>query len=256
MRKQKNMFLEILALGKRFADQIAVLKPRNILRYFIFYLPQYMKYSSKNGKIPSLIDLYPILDEHTKTTPMMKDYFYQSVWAMKHVYNSNVEEHIDVGSQTDFLGGVSTFAKVTFIDIRPIDIDVKNIKCKKGSILNMPYENNAVKSMSCLHTIEHIGLGRYGDPIDPEGHIKAAKELSRILAKNGNLYISCPFGISRVCFNAHRIFDYQDVINMFPSLKLVEFKLINDDGKLIETPTKSDMNSCTYGCGLFKFTKE
>jgi hypothetical protein len=27
-------------------------------------------------------------------------------------------------------------------------------------------------SLSCLHALEHFGLGRYGDPIDPRGHEK------------------------------------------------------------------------------------
>jgi hypothetical protein len=83
--------------------------------------------------------------------------------------------------------------------------NLDNFISKRGSILLIPYENNSIKSLSCLYVAEHIGLGRYGDPLDPFGTKKAAKELSRVLALDGNLYFSLPIGKPKLYFNAHRI---------------------------------------------------
>jgi|TARA_B110000037_G_scaffold217911_1_gene279885 hypothetical protein len=51
---------------------------------------------------------------------------------------------------------------------------------------------NYCDSLSCLHTLEHFGSGRYGDKIDPVGHIKGFQNLVKMLKKNGILYISFP----------------------------------------------------------------
>ena len=72
------------------------------------------------------------------------------------------------------------------------------------------FETGSVDSLSCLHTIEHVGLGRYGDPIDPEGWVVAVRELARILAPGGRLYLGTPIGRERVCFNSERVFLAED----------------------------------------------
>ncbi len=50
-----------------------------------------------------------------------------------------------------------------------------------ANILDLPFKGNSVESLSCMHVVEHIGLGRYGDPMDPEGDIEAIKELKRVV---------------------------------------------------------------------------
>ena len=65
---------------------------------------------------------------------------------------------------------------------------------------------------------EHIGLGRYGDPLDPLGTRKAAAELQRVLAPGGQLLFSLPVGRPRVEFNAHRVHDPHEVASWFDGL--------------------------------------
>ena len=96
---------------------------------------------------------------------------------------------------------------------RPLLADLDNFDSKKGTILSMPFKDNSIPSLSCLHVAEHIGLGRYGDPLDPLGTKKTTKELSRVLVPNGNLYFSVPIGKPRLCFNAHRIHSTQQIID-------------------------------------------
>ena len=48
--------------------------------------------------------------------------------------------------------------------------------------------------MSALCSLEHFGLGRYGDAIDPEACFKCFDQIQKKLKKGGNLYISLPVG--------------------------------------------------------------
>ena len=61
-------------------------------------------------------------------------------------------------------------------------------------------------SLSCLHALEHFGLGRYGDPVDYDGYLKGFDNLYRILKPGGRLYFSVPMGPQRIEFDAHRVF--------------------------------------------------
>jgi SAM-dependent methyltransferase len=120
----------------------------------------------------------------------------------------------------------------------------------------MPFKDGSIASLSSLHVIEHVGLGRYGDPVDPAGYLKAAAELSRVLAPGGRLLLSTPIGHERTCFDAHRVFDPQTVIQAFGNLALIEFSLIDDEGRrIIADATFDHARRCEYGCGLFVFQK-
>jgi hypothetical protein len=109
-----------------------------------------------------------------------------------------------------------------------------------------------------MHTVEHIGLGRYGDPLDPDGDLKAIKELIRVLAIGGNLLFVVPVGKSRVIYNAHRIYSYNQICEYFRDLKLIEFMLIPDnavENGIIYTASRDAVASQDYGCGCFWFQK-
>ena len=70
---------------------------------------------------------------------------------------------------------LTTITDVTFIDIRPLELKLDRYTGKKGSIVALPFGDGSVSSLSCLHVVEHVGLGRYGDPIDPDGSKKPAR---------------------------------------------------------------------------------
>lgn len=124
--------------------------------------------------------------------------------------------------------------------------------------MGLPFANGTLRSLSCMHVVEHIGLGRYGDPLDPDGDLKAAAELHRVLAPGGNLLFVVPVGRPRIVFNAHRVYSFAQVRHCFASLNLVEFVLIADNA--IETgplagATEELTNRQEYGCGCFWFQK-
>jgi hypothetical protein len=224
-------------------------------RYLRFFKDWFVYSYMEGAEKIALFDTYPILHERTLTTSFDSHYFYQDIWAFKKILKSGTTSHVDVGSRIDFVGFLTAITAVTFLDIRPLKAQLDNLTSKKGSILSLPYENESVQSLSCLHVAEHIGLGRYGDPLDPQGTIKGCIELERVLSRNGNLYFSMPVGKPRLCFNGHRIHSPSQVLKYFRELNLVELSGITDDGSFVEHIDLSILEASDFACGLFHFTK-
>ena len=248
--KIKRIFLCIIRLSS------PVFNIFNILafpRYGNFFL-DWCRFLRAGGKA-SILNFYPCLNDKTGKIGIDSHYFYQAIWAFKNILANGAKAHVDVGSEVGFVGLLTSITKVTFIDIRPLELALNGYTCKKGSILALPFDDSAVSSLSCLHVIEHVGLGRYGDPIDPDGTKKACRELQRIMVPGGNLYLSLPIGKSRVCFNAHRIHTAEQIVSYFSSLKLVTFSLVDDQGIFHENVSFGNRNDLEYGCGMFHFVK-
>lgn len=249
-------FADQYRLLRKYSHLVINLKIHNIPKLIKFY-GSYKKYKHLvNSEDLNILDSYPCIDDNTSTTHFDAHYFYQGVWAFKKIRESGVKRHVDVGSEVRWVGLLSTITKVTFIDIRLFETDLKNLIVKKGNILNMPFEDNSVDSLSCLHVAEHIGLGRYGDSLDPEGTKKATREFARVLAPQGNLYFSVPVGKPRVCFNAHRIHSPQQILDYFHNLKLLQFSGISDSGTFRQDIEPGHLADSNYACGLFHFTKK
>jgi SAM-dependent methyltransferase len=155
---------------------------------------------------------------------------------------------------------VSAFIPVRFYDYRPARLPLSNLTSEHADLLALPFPSGSVESLSCMHVIEHVGLGRYGDPIDPEGSFKAVHELKRVLRQGGRLLFVVPIGAAaRVQFNAHRIFTAALVRELFEdAFDLEQFVLIPDDpadGDLIVDPPPEMLARQYYACGCFWFTK-
>jgi SAM-dependent methyltransferase len=142
-----------------------------------------------------------------------------------------------------------TGEQVEYVDLRPVRSNVRALQYRQGSITDLPFA-----SVSALHVVEHIGLGRYGDPIDPAGWLKAIGELRRVLAPGGSLYFSVPIGTERLEFDGHRVFDRGTILGAFRPLRLRRFSYVDDDGDLVEDADPAAVRGW-YSCGLFLLTK-
>jgi len=224
-------------------------------RYIRFFKDMMVYQGLKGAERNKISDIYPCIHEKTQTTDVDKHYFYQDIWAAQKIYDSKIDYHVDVGSRVIFAGFLTSFTKVAFIDIRPPKVDLKNFEKINGDILSMPFGDNSVKSLSSLSVAEHIGLGRYGDKLNPSGTKEACKELTRVLAPGGSLYFSLPVGKQRLCFNGMRIHSPEQIIKYFSGLKLVEFSAVDDSGKFVKNADISVFKNSFYSCGLFWFKK-
>lgn len=174
---------------------------------------------------------------------------------MRCIVAQRSSRHLDVGSQVVFVNLLSAILPVTFVDYRPLKANVAGLTSCSGDILHLPFADESVASLSCLHVAEHIGLGRYGDPLNPDGTRQACAELRRVLAPGGNLYFALPVGRPRTCFNALRIHAPQTIISYFDGLELVEFSGVHDDGHFVKRVSLDTFANSTYACGLFWFRK-
>ena len=148
---------------------------------------------------------------------------------------------------------------VEFYDYRPAEVKLDNLECKKGDLMKLPFEDNSVETISCMHTVEHIGLGRYGDAIDVDGDIKAINELIRVVRPGGSLIIVVPIGQSRLEFNAHRVYSYRMITEMFLGMRVAEYSLIPDNFResgIIYNASEEDTDKQKWGCGCFWLVKK
>jgi len=165
---------------------------------------------------------------------------------------------VDISSSLYFAAIASAFVPIRYYDFRPPELRLNNLSVEHADLLALPFQDNSVPSLSCMHVVEHIGLGRYRDPLDPEGDLKAIRELQRVLAPSGNLIFVVPAGRPRIVFNAHRIYSYDQILDSFHALHLVDFALVPDDehqGGLLSTASREIVNAQAYGCGCFWFSK-
>lgn len=203
-------------------------------------------------------DRYPCLNDNTGTTGFDRHYVFHLAWAARVLRDTQPEAHVDISSSLYFCSIVSAFLPVKFYDYRPAALGLSNLTSESSDLLDLKFENDSIQSLSCMHVVEHVGLGRYGDQIDPDGDLKAMRELTRVLAPGGSLLFVVPIGQPKIQFNAHRIYSYEQIVTAFSGLELKEFALIPDnpqDGGLIYGATREQADQQRYGCGCFWFVK-
>lgn len=184
-------------------------------------------------------------------------YFYQDIWALRKLNEIKPLMHYDIGSRFDgFVGQATAIAPVTCIDIRPPKFILPDFHFIQGDILNLSFESSSLATLSCLHTIEHIGLGRYGDAINPNGFNEALMELQRVVAKDGFLILSMPVGLERTEFNAQRVLSPLNCIKQLTEMALIEFSIVDESDHFISNANPLDYINSKYCCGLYLFKKK
>lgn len=204
-----------------------------------------------------LADARLFLRDATSSKSYDRHYVLHTAWAARVLSESRPTRHVDVASSLQFVAGISAFVPTLALDIRPAELHLSGLQYRRGSLTALPFESESLESVSCMHVLEHVGLGRYGDPLDYDGDLKAFAELARVVAPGGQLLVVVPIcGEPRIEFNAHRVYGFRQVMAMASSsgLELVEFALIPDDGSeetLIRhaSPHLADLQR--YGCGCF-----
>ena len=197
----------------------------------------------------------PIFGENTTTSSFDTHYVYHTAWAARLLAANKPIEHHDFASDIRFATIASAFVKINFYDFRPLAVHLSGLRCMQADVTKTEIKEGSIESLSCMHVVEHIGLGRYGDQIDPFGDLKAIQELKRILAKGGNLYFVVPIGLPVIRFNAHRIYSYDMIVKLFKEYSLQNFSLVTDEGRFLDSPTVTDSDKQIYGCGCFWFQK-
>lgn len=217
----------------------------------LWYASNYREIKKIKNKNFINFKLTPYLNDKTSLTPIDPVYFFQDTWAARKIFELKPKRHHDIGSSANTIGILSQFTPVTMIDIRPLPLELPNLNFIKGSILDLPFEDSSIDSVSSLCVVEHIGLGRYGDPIDSFGSEKSISELKRVVKVGGVILFSVPVDlVNTVYFNAHRAFTRDYILSLFDGFELIEEKY-QYGCELVET-YDADRG---FGTGLFMFKK-
>lgn len=230
--------------------------PIALTHLYWHYLQEWKQFLAMGGEAP-FEQLAPCLfDKNHHTQSGGGHYFYQDIWALNKLAESKPFEHHDVGSRFDgFVGQATAICPIISWDIRPPNFQLPRFEFRQGSILNLPVPDRSIQSISCLHVAEHIGLGRYGDRLDPDGTLKALQELMRVLTPGGQLLFSMPIGRESIEFNAQRIWHPEKPIRILKELQLLEFKAVNDYGDFVQDASPADFINAKYSCGLYCFKR-
>ena len=189
-------------------------------------------------------------------------YFHQDLLVAQFINQAKPKRHLDVGSRIDgFVAHIASFRKIEIADFRPLaQSEHKNIKFLQADLMK-PQNLGTTDSLSCLHAIEHFGLGRYADPLMVDGHIRGIENLIDLVEKRGMFYISFPIGgKDEVNFNAHRVFHPESILKFAKvkkHLKLKRFDYVDDAGDLYLNVKIADaIGKLRYGCGIYSFIKQ
>lgn len=208
--------------------------------------------------------LYPCFqDRHTESGTAKGHYFHQDLLVANRIFRNNPERHVDIGSRIDGLvAHVAAFREIEVFDIRALHSPNENIIFRQVDLMDENFSLvDYCDSASCLHALEHFGLGRYGDRIDLRGHLKGWENIHRMLRRGGRFYFSVPIGEQRIEFNAHRVFSVSYLLKMMEGrYRMSSFSYVDDAGDLVRNPeiTPESLGnnfSCTYGCGIFELVK-
>lgn len=237
--------------------------PNRLIRLLVFGY-QFMAFKRKSKKEKNtrrvrFQDCLMFLNDNTDKTLFDAHYIYHPAWAIRVLLSTHVKEHVDISSTLAFCTMASAVIPIKFYDYRPAFLNLSNLESDKADIYALPFDDMSLDSLSCMHVLEHIGLGRYGDKLDPNGDIKAISELKRVIKSGGNLLVVVPVGIPVIRFNAHRIYDYHDFVSNFNEFELKEFSLIPDQAferGMIFNASAIEARKQKYGCGCFWFIKK
>lgn len=229
-----------------------------IPRYAVAWLHFRKSYQGRLDFLPCLSDWH----EEGGTT--QTEYFLQDLYVARAIHQARPHKHVDIGSRIDgFVAHLASFRDVEVFDIRPVTSAIEGVVFRQADLMN-PSESliDYCDSLSCLHALEHFGLGRYGDPIDPLGYVAGFENMIKILQPLGTFYLAVPVGQERVEFNAHRVFNPLKLVQLASrkGLTLKALAWVGSDHKLMKTMEFPDnlekLSKLDYSLGIFTFIKK
>lgn len=263
MRFRRALNEVLLLLGFDARKLITFLRQ---VSYYTRTLAEYRRQERLSERFFSPGRLLPCLEDRQAAGGTARGhYFHQDLLVARRVFANKPARHVDVGSRIDgFVAHVASFRPIDVIDVRPTLERIPNVTFMKLDLTRELAESfvDSCDSLSCLHALEHFGLGRYGDRIQYLGYLAGLDNLRRILKKGGKLYLSVPIGPQRIEFNAHRVFSVRYLLDLFKDRFRVDaFSYVDDEGLLHEAaalePKSVEENfGCFFGCGIFEMTKQ
>ena len=260
MPKFKKKTRAALTVFRQFGvDPVLMFRGIGSVAKYVSDLRKFRSAASKHGHVREKISISPALLDFTENAGNADGhYFWQDLYCAQWITTRNPKGHLDIGSRIDgFVAHLLTGREVTVMDIRSIESKIPNLTFVQAdlqsasSLLNTSYD-----SVSSLHSIEHFGLGRYGDPLDIEGHVKGLINISKLVSSSGYLYISFPIGAPATQFNQQRIIHPTWPIQILKEFKLERFIVIPWRGSPALDTRPDEVDITIQGqAGLYEFRR-
>ena len=229
----------------------------------IFFYDLFIFRKSYTGNMTLMPCLHDRYEEGGSTK---SEYFWQDLLVARAIYAAKPDKHVDIGSRVDgFVAHVASYREIEVLDVRPVSTSVPGVVFRQADLMNpasMPTSSEGYcDSLSCLHAIEHFGLGRYGDPINPLGYQRGIVNMAQLLTIRGTFYLSTPIGQERVEFNANWVFDPRSIVRCAKEAGMSLQKLIiitpsnGPHETAIDDRSLAALAIQRYQLGLFIFTK-
>ncbi len=224
------MLRKLLFISRQFGfDPIRFVRA---LRFLPRYSLEFILYQSMNKKWRD-VSMLPTLNDYDDLAGSASGhYFWQDLITAQWIFVAKPHHHLDIASRIDgFVAHVATFMPVDVLDIRELSSDIPNVTFRQANLQD-PSSLNETKfeSVSCLHAIEHFGLGRYGDKIEVDGHVSGLLNIANLVAQGGRLYLSYPTGTFKTEFNAQRILPPTWATDLLQNFELIRSVVIPWNG--------------------------
>lgn len=222
------------------------------------YIHNLIEFKS-HQKVKTRFSLSPaLLDFADSAGSARGHYFWQDLIAAQWVNEQNPRNILDIGSRVDgYVAHVASFRQIDILDVRPLNVDIPNVRTiladAQGDISHL---HNTYDLVSTLHALEHFGLGRYGDPLDPDGHVKGLLNASKCVKVGGHFILSFPVGANEIQFNSQRLLNVDWPLPYLSDFKMEKFILIPWSDSPVWNPELSSVDKDASGsAALYKFVK-
>jgi hypothetical protein len=116
-------------------------------------------------------------------------------------------------------------AHITTVEYATIHSEHEKISVLLPNQLTQLAVGDSEKLFDCIisfSSLEHTGLGRYGDPLDPYGDLRVMARLQCVSKPNAAFFIGYPYGFDTTCFNAHRIYGPTRSAHLFANINVTQ----------------------------------
>ncbi len=168
---------------------------------------------------------------------------FECEFASRYIYNLKPKNILDIGSYRLFIIGLLAHYDITTIDIRERYQQLENESILTCDAKELNLEANSFDLVLSLCSLEHFGLGGYGDEFDMEADKRAFSDMIRVLRPGGHLIFTTTMTSSQptIYFNMYRNYSYEMIAEFCRNLKLVEERFFSSDK--LSFVSLSDLNT-------------
>ena len=146
-------------------------------------------------------------------------------WVVKKLSNSPTFIHriLDLGSPKMMCGMLSVNNSVTSMVLEDCSDALSNVQYVQHDVsYPFPFDAASFDVFTSTVALPLVGLGRYGDRLDANCLPHVVRELDRVMASNGDLYISMCLGPNLLAFNNGWFLDLETISRLFSGWVLTE----------------------------------